>query len=157
MRGCLIACLLFAATRANADCPHRSKTIPVARGSVDVDGKLDDATWATACFVDDFEQKEPLYGARPSRRVTAAVAIDRDTLYVAARMWSDGPHDIDDALTQRDDTQQAERFIVSIDPAHTRRLAYSFAVTAAGVRADWIHTDDTAAARAYSWDPVGIA
>ena len=72
-----------------------------------------------------------------------AVAIDGDTLYVGARMWSRRRADIDDALTQRDDTSQAERFIVSIDPSHTRRLAYSFAVTAAGVRADWIHTDDT--------------
>ena len=66
-----------------------------------------------------------------------------DTLYVGARMWSAGEHDISDALTQRDDTSQAERFIVSFDPAHTQRLAYSFAVTARGVRADWIHTDDS--------------
>lgn len=154
MRRWLIACLLLGAAPAHADCPRDGKTMPVARGSVDVDGDLDDATWASACFIEDFEQKEPLYGARPSRRVTAAVAIDRDTLYVAARMWSDGPHDIDDALTQRDDTQQAERFIVSIDPAHTRRLAYSFAVTAAGVRADWIHTDDTERARDMTWNPV---
>jgi hypothetical protein len=150
----LIAGLLLVAVPARADCPRNGKTMPVAHGSVDVDGRLDDQTWASACFVEDFEQKEPMYGARPTRRVTAAVAIDRETLYVAARMWSDGPHDIDAALTQRDDTQQAERFIVSIDPAHTRRLAYSFAVTAAGVRADWIHTDDTERARDMTWNPV---
>jgi hypothetical protein len=82
------------------------------------------------------------------------VAIDGETLYVAARMWAAGPDDIDDALTQRDDTQQAERFIVSIDPSHTRRLAYSFAVTAAGVRADWIHTDDSERTRDPTWNPV---
>src|SRR5262249_41966070 len=46
------------------------------------------------------------------------------------------------------------RFIVSLDPSHTRRLAYSFAVTAAGVRADWIHTDDTEGARDLTWNPV---
>ncbi|HEY5951902.1 MAG TPA: DUF5916 domain-containing protein, partial [Kofleriaceae bacterium] len=75
----------------------------------------------------------------------------------AARMWSSGPDDISDALTQRDDTSQAERFIVSIDPSHTRRLAYSFAVTARGVRADWIHTDDAENKRDMSWNPVWIA
>jgi Domain of unknown function (DUF5916) len=144
----------LAASPAPADCPRDGKTIPAARGPIAVDGRLDDATWASACFVDDFEQKEPMFGARPSRRVTAAIAIDGDTLYVAARMWSAGPEDIDTALTQRDDTQQAERFIVSIDPAHTRRQAYSFAVTAAGVRADWIHTDDTERARDQTWNPV---
>jgi hypothetical protein len=71
-------------------------------------------------------------------------------------MWS-APGEVDDALTQRDDTQQAERFIVSIDPSNTRRLAYSFAVTARGVRADWIHTDDNEYDRDMSWDPVWIA
>ncbi|HEX7839026.1 MAG TPA: DUF5916 domain-containing protein, partial [Kofleriaceae bacterium] len=154
MRGWLISCALLAAVPARADCPRTGKAIAVAHGPVVIDGVLDDSTWATACFIDDFEQKQPAYGAPPSRRVTAAVAIDGDTLYVAARMWSGGPDDIDDALTQRDDTQQAERFIVSIDPSHTRRLAYSFAVTAAGVRADWIHTDDTEFARDPTWDPV---
>jgi hypothetical protein len=154
MRGWVISCLLLAAGQARADCPRAGKTMPAAHGSVEVDGKLDDRTWATACFIEDFEQKQPAYGTPPTRRVTTAVAIDRDTLYVAARMWSAGPGDIDDALTQRDDTGQAERFIVSLDPSHTRRVAYSFAVTAAGVRADWIHTDDTEGARDATWNPV---
>jgi hypothetical protein len=152
----LIACLLFAATPAHAACPRTAgdKTVAVARGAIAVDGKLDDATWSTACFIEDFEQKTPAYGAPPTRRLTAAVATDGDTIYIAARMWADGPEAIDDALTQRDDTNQAERFIVSIDPSHSRRVAYSFAVTAAGVRADWIHTDDTEGSRDTTWNPV---
>ena len=154
MRGWLVACALLVAVPARADCPGTGKVLAVAHGAVEVDGKLDDATWATACFIEDFEQKQPAFGARPSHRLTAAVAIDGETLYVAAHMWAAGPDDIDDALTQRDDTQQAERFIVSVDPSHTRRLAYSFAVTAAGVRADWIHTDDTEGARDFTWNPV---
>ena len=46
---------------------------------------------------------------------------------------------------------------MSIDPSHTHRLAYSFAVTARGVRADWIHTDDSEFKRDLSWNPVWIA
>jgi len=154
MRGWIITCSLLVAVPARADCPHAGKALPAAHGAIKVDGKLDDPTWAAACFIDDFEQKSPAFGARPSRRLTAAVAIDGETIYIAARMWSAGPDDIDGALTQRDDTQQAERFIVSVDPSHTRRLAYSFAVTAAGVRADWIHTDDTEGDRDFTWNPV---
>jgi hypothetical protein len=143
---------------ASASCPPGgAKTIPVARGGIRVDGKLDDATWQQACFVTDFTQKQPLFGAAPAHPLRVAVALDDRTLYIAARMWSANPDDIGDALTQRDDTSQAERFIVSIDPAHTRRLAYSFAVTAAGVRADWIHTDDSEFQRDSSWNPVWIA
>lgn len=154
MRGWLISCALLAAAPARADCPRTAKAIPVAHGAIAVDGVLDDATWTAACFIDDFEQKTPAFGAPPTRRVTAAVATDGDTLYIAARMWSADRDDVDGALTQRDDTQGAERFIVSLDPSHTRRVAYSFAVTAAGVRADWIHTDDTESARDATWNPV---
>ena len=139
------------------ECPHAGKTIPVARGAVTVDGVLDDATWQQACFVTDFEQKVPHYHGTPSHPVRVAVAIDGDMLYVGARMYSAGRADIDDALTQRDDTSQAERLIVSLDPSHTRRIAFSFAVTAAGVRADWIHTDDSEGSRDMSWNPVWIA
>jgi hypothetical protein len=150
--------LLGFARGAAADCPSRApKTLPIARGSIHVDGRLDDATWQTACFVDDFTQKQPRWAEPPSHPIKVAVAVDSRTLYVAARMWSAGPHDISDALTQRDDTSQAERLIVSIDPSHTRRLAYSFAITARGVRADWIHTDDAEFKRDLSWNPVWTA
>lgn len=150
--------LVGTAARTASACPDAGgKAIQIARGSVAVDGELDDATWQSACFVDDFEQKTPHYQGKPTHPVRTAVAIDGDTLYVAARMWSDGRRDIDDALTQRDDTAQAERFIVSIDPSHTKRIAFSFAVTAAGVRADWIHTDDSEGARDASWNPVWTA
>jgi hypothetical protein len=140
---------------AHGECAH-DKKLPVARGSIDVDGKLSDPVWKSACWADDFAEQQPHFGAKPSHPVKVAIAVDATTLYVAARMWS-APGEVDDALTQRDDTQQAERFIISIDPSHTRRVAYSFAVTAAGARADWIHTDDTEGARDYSWDPVWIA
>ena len=143
---------------SHAECPARAaKTLPIARGSITVDGKLDDATWQTACWVDDFTQKVPQFAAPPKHPVKVAVAIDAKHLYVGARMWSAGPDDISDALTQRDDTSQAERMIVSLDPSNTRRLAYSFAITARGVRADWIHTDDAEFKRDHSWNPVWVA
>jgi len=140
---------------AHAECSH-DKQLPVARGSITVDGDLGDPVWQKACFAGDFSEQSPHFGAKPVHPVKVAVAIDDTTLYIGARMWS-APGEVDDALTQRDDTQQAERFIVSIDPSHTRRLAYSFAVTARGVRADWIHTDDNEYQRDMSWDPVWIA
>jgi hypothetical protein len=139
---------------AHGECAH-DKKLPVARGSIEVDGNLSDPVWQSACWADDFAEQQPHFGAKPTHPVKVAMAIDATTLYVGARMWS-APGEVDDALTQRDDTQQAERFIVSIDPAHTKRVAYSFAVTAAGVRADWIHTDDNEYARDGSWDPVWI-
>ncbi len=155
----VVALVALGQASASASCPAQlpAKTLPIARGSIVVDGVLDDATWADACFAEDFEQKQPVYRAKPSHPVKVAIAIAGDTLYVGARMWAASRADIDDALTQRDDTSQAERFIVSFDPSNTKRLAYSFAVTARGVRADWIHTDDNEYQRDMSWNPVWIA
>ncbi len=154
----VVALVAHGAASASAGCPALSpKTLPIARGSVVVDGVLDDATWADACFADDFEQKQPRFGAKPTHPIKVALAVDATTLYVGARMWAGSAAEIDDALTSRDDTRQAERLIVSIDPSNTKRLAYSFAVTARGVRADWIHLDDNSWQRDMSWNPVWVA
>ena len=152
----LVLLLCLAAADARADC-STAKKLAIARGPIVVDAELDDPTWQTACFIEDFEQQQPDFGKPPTQRIRAAVAIDGNTLYIGARMWARSRGEIDDALTQHDDTEQAERFIVSIDPSHTKRLAFSFAVTAAGVRADWIHTDDDEGARDSSWNPVWVA
>ena len=60
-RGSMLAALaLFVlAAPARAECPHDGKVIPVARGAVEVDGRLDDATWATA-------QPDPSSASDPS-------------------------------------------------------------------------------------------
>src|SRR4051812_42650901 len=95
-----------------------AKALAITQGPVVVDGVLNDATWQHAQWITDFEQQQPKFGAPPTHPIKVAVAIDGDTLYVGAHM-SGPPDEIDDALTARDDTAQAERFIVSIDPSHT--------------------------------------
>jgi hypothetical protein len=125
-----------------------------ATGAVTIDGRLDEATWTGAAFVSDFAQKEPDQDAPPTERTAIALAFDGDALYVAARMELADPARLDRPMTRRDDTSGAERIIVSFDPYRSRRTAYSFAVTAAGVRADWVHTDDSEYERDHSWNPV---
>lgn len=120
----------------------------------DVDGRLDDTAWNNAVFVSDFVQKQPDFGAAPSRRTEIAVVYDSDALYVAARMFVNGPADMQAVMTRRDETGSAERIIVSLDTFLDRRTAYSFAVTSAGVRADWYHNDDAEFSRDHSFNPV---
>jgi hypothetical protein len=134
--------------------PDKAITAARARGPIAIDGVLDDPTWRAATWTSDFLEKEPNEGAPPAHRTEIAIAFDDDALYVGARMWSDGPDDVDAAMTRRDDGTQAERIIVSLDPFRTRHVAYSFAVTAGGTRIDWVHTDDDEHERDYSWDPV---
>jgi hypothetical protein len=115
---------------------------------------LDEAAWRAAAFVSDFAQKEPAQDAPPTEATSVAIAYDDHALYVAARMAKADVGSLERPMTRRDETSGAERIIISLDPYRTGRIAYSFAVTAAGVRADWLHTDDSEYARDASWNPV---
>ncbi len=162
----LLAVLVIWPALAHADNPspevgpaserRRHVTATRAPGGITIDGSLDDAAWAAAPVTSDLWQKTPTYGAAPSFPTEIRVLFDGDALYIGARMWN-APGATRTAVTRRDQTRDAERFIVSFDPYRTGRLAYSFAVTVAGVRADWIHTDDTEYARDGTWDPVWLA
>lgn len=148
--------LLGATAAARAQPPAKHLTAARSDGPITVDGALDDPAWAAAAPIRDLVQKLPAYGAAPRHPTEIRVLYDRDALYVGARMW-DAPGATRAAVTRRDVTRDAERFIVSLDPFRSGRQAYSFAVTVAGVRADWIHTDDDEGARDLSWDPVWSA
>lgn len=138
-----------------------SKTMRAYRippeGSIHVDGRLDDEVWRQAVFSSDFVQREPVEGAPPTDRTEVAFAYDGKNLYVGARMYSEDPKAIRAVMTRRDNDGNSERLIVSIDGYQDRRTAYSFAVTAAGVRLDWYHPSDRAFRRDRSFDPVWTA
>jgi hypothetical protein len=120
----------------------------------EVDGVLDDAVWQGVSFVSAFTQKEPQQGQPASLRTEVALVYDDRALYVGARLFSDKPEDIETVLTRRDVSGPAERLIISLDTWKDGRTAYSFALTAAGVRVDWFHPDDHEFRRDSSFNPV---
>ncbi|MCY1082046.1 DUF5916 domain-containing protein [Archangium lansingense] len=119
-----------------------------------VDGVLDDDIWRRIPFTSDFLQKEPEQGKPSTLRTEVAFVYDAEALYVGARMASDKPEDIETVMTRRDESGSAERLIISLDTYRDRRTAYSFAVTAAGVRVDWYHPQDHEYVRDSSYSPV---
>jgi hypothetical protein len=153
MRALGLAALALAALSQPALATKSARAVR-AEPAPEIDGVLDDPVWQGAVWIDDFAQSEPFEGAPPSRRTEVAFAYDDRTLYVGARMFADGPADVEAVMTRRDDAGNAERIIVSFDTFADRRTAYSFAVTAAGVRVDWFHPDDNAHRRDASFDPV---
>lgn len=107
-----------------------------------LDGRLDDAAWARAAWITDFTQKMPTEGAPPTDSMRIGILYDGEAVYVGARMYSRDPARIQAPLSRRDNTSQAEHLWVSFDTYHDRRTAYSFGVTASGVRMDWYHPTD---------------
>ena len=124
------------------------------KGSVTVDGRLDDAAWREARFFADFLQKEPVQGAAPTERTEIAFVYDGGALYIAARMLHQDPSNIAEVMTRRDEMGNVETLAVSLDTYLDRRTSYSFAVTAAGTRADWYHRSDSEGDRDYDFNPV---
>jgi hypothetical protein len=121
---------------------------------IKLDGRLDDAAWAQAAWITDFTQKMPNEGAPPTDSMRIGILYDGDALYVGARMYSKDPSKLQAPLSRRDNTSQADHLWVSFDTYHDRRTAYSFGVTASGVRMDWYHPTDNEFDLDPGFDPV---
>jgi len=130
------------------------RAVRTTGGAIKLDGRLDDTAWARASWISDFVQKKPSEGAPPSDSMRIAIFYDGDALYVGARMFSRDPSKIQAPLSRRDNTFQSERIWVSFDSYHDKRTAYSFGVTASGVRADWYHASDNENDANMGFDPV---
>ncbi len=126
----------------------------VSQSAVQVDGKLTDAAWQTVSWTKSFTQREPVEGVAPAAATEIAFLFDDDALYIGARMHSAPGTPVRALVTRRDRESSSEQLIVSLDTYRDRRTAYSFGVTAAGVRMDYFHASDAQSDRDYSFDPV---
>ena len=112
----------------------RTPTAPV------IDGKLDDAVWATAGLVDNLHQVSPIEYAIPDERSEIYLLYDDEAFYVGARLYDNEPDKITaNNLRQADNVGQDDRFYVTIDPFNTRRSGYFFGLNPNGVRADGLY------------------
>ena len=119
---------------------------------------LDEAAWAEARWIADFTQKEPTQGAPPSVSTEVAFVYDDEALYVGARMAGSDAFALSAPMTRKDDMAGgSDRLIVSLDTYHDGRTAYSFAVTAAGVRIDWYHPSDHESNHDHTFEPIWTA
>ena len=148
----LLASAAPASGQDDADGPKQAHAVRVPSGSIEVDGRLEEAVWETATPVTDFVQSEPIEGATPTDRLEVRFTYDDGALYVGARLHSSGP--IQAPLSRRDDGQQVEFLEIELDTYLDRRTAYMFGVTAAGVRLDHYHPTDNQGDEDSQYDPV---
>ncbi|MEX2571219.1 MAG: DUF5916 domain-containing protein [Gemmatimonadota bacterium] len=118
-----------------------------------LDGRLDESLWAMAERLTGFTEREPVEGIPAEEDTDVRFIYTEDALYVGARMYGD-PAEIRADVTRRDAESDAEQLIVSLDTYRDGRTAYTFVVTASGVRTDFYHPSDYEGARDYSFDPV---
>ena len=140
LRKCLLAAVLllfsseaFAAYTVNGQRKsfeiHRTDSPPV------IDGRLDDAVWQNAAFIDDFHQTVPTDGAQPTERTVVHVTYDDEYLYIAANLQDSDPQSIQaKQLIQGKMFFSDDRFWVTLDSFNNKRNDYFFQVNANGIR-----------------------
>lgn len=140
-------------TAESGDPPSAPRALAVAReGSVDIDGRLDDAPWQRVSPITTFVQREPVEGAEPQERTAVRVLYDEGAIYVAAMLYEADPRNIRTQMVRRDQPGAYDYFEVALDPNRDRRTGYRFRVSASGVQRDVYLFDDVREDEA--WDAV---
>jgi hypothetical protein len=132
--------LLVVPLNGEAQERKRAHATRVAEGAIRLDGSLDEPAWSTGRPIVDFVQREPVEGAAPFDPTEVRIVYDDEAIYVGARMASSGG--VRAPLGRRDEAEQAEHLLVSLDTYLDRRTASTFGVTAAGVRLDSYSASD---------------
>lgn len=137
-----------------ADTGRVATAVRIETESPRIDGALIETCWQRAPRTGAFRQREPMEGAPSSLRTEVMFCYDDRALYIGAIMYVDDPDEIQSTLSRRDNAGNSERIILSLDTYRDRRTAYSYGVTADGVRFEYYHPEDREHSREYSYDPV---
>jgi hypothetical protein len=117
-----------------------------------IDGKADDAVWATAQVIEGFRTFDPVADGDPRYRTEARVSYDAHNLYVLVRAYDPHPDSIVALLSRRDVRTQSEWLKIIIDGYHDRRTGVELSVNPVGVKRDYTILNDIEEDE--SWDGV---
>jgi hypothetical protein len=140
------------ASTPSSNNPAHGSAAPAAQaarltGTVQVDGRLDEAVWQTVPVISNLHQLRPNEGAPPTYKTEIRIAYDDEAIYVGARMYDDKPSEIVGRLARRDADNGSDYILVQFDPYHNHAGDASFMLNPAGTRWDGGNGD-------VSWDPV---
>jgi Domain of unknown function (DUF5916)/Carbohydrate family 9 binding domain-like len=116
-----------------------------------INGVLDDDTWNSGEWINDFTQNQPYNGQAASQRTEFKILYDDDNLYVAIKAYDTDPDSIVSRLTRRDQTD-GDLVGIILDSYHDLRTGFLFGVSSAGVKFDQMFTED-GQNQDSSWDP----
>lgn len=100
-----------------------------------IDGVLDDLGWETVEWDGDFIESQPDENTPPSQKTKFKIVYDQKFLYVAYKCFDDEPDKIEKRLSRRDGFA-GDRITLILDTYHDKRTAFSFTITASGVKGD---------------------
>jgi hypothetical protein len=134
------------------------RTMRAARrmAPITIDGKLDEAAWASAEPSSGFVQSYPKPNQPAPDPTEVRVLYDNDAIYVGIRMFDAHPDSIAAGLARRDATAATGIYSdwvhLIIDSYHDRRTAFRFSTTPRGVQKDVYTSND--GNEDLNWDAV---
>ena len=112
------------------------RTKPLEEGqALKIDGVPDDLGWKSVEWAGDFIESQPDENTPPSQKTNFKIMYDQKFLYVAYKCFDDEPDKIEKRLSRRDGFE-GDRITLILDTYHDKRTAFSFTITAAGVKGD---------------------
>lgn len=132
--------------------PRPTATVRRATGPIEVDGRLDEATWANAVVVSDFVQQRPRAGFPVTERTEVRLLYDDRYLYVGAELYDSDPAGIIVPTLERDpNTRDGDAFGIVLDTFLDRSSAFAFYINPGGAVRDGQTSDDGRNAN-FAWD-----
>lgn len=119
---------------------------------IKIDGLVDDTGWNEVAWSGDFTQREPDDGGAPTLPTTFKIVYDDRNIYVAIRCLDPEPDKIVQRMSRRDGFE-GDWVEINIDSYHDQRTAFSFTISAAGVKGDEICSQD-GQNWDKSWNPI---
>lgn len=159
---CLLCCLCcFGLITAHAG--YADTTIPQKRydtkrlsgGTITLDGIPSEDAWKTVEWGGDFIQWQPNEAKAPSQPSQFKILYDDKYLYVAYNCIDSQPAAIEKRLGRRDDFP-GDFIEINIDSYHDLRTAFSFTISASGVRGDEFVSNNGNNWDA-NWNPIWFA
>ena len=133
--------LLLAKYLYAQDIPKRNYTASTQESlKITINGVFDESAWLNANWENSFVQHEPYEGEAPSYQTEFALLYDANNLYVGIRAFDD-PDSISMRMTRRDDID-GDLVGIFFDSYYDKRTSFGFIVSAAGVRSDFINSND---------------
>jgi len=127
----------------------------LTQASPNIDGLIDDKGWEVVEWQGDFVESSPDENTPPTEQTKFKITYDQKYLYVAYRCFDSQPEKIEKRLSRRDGFV-GDRITIILDTYHDKRTAFSFTITAAGVKGDEFVTQN-GNTWDESWNPIWYA
>lgn len=125
-----------------------------SKNEISVDGNLNEPAWNKATWMNDFVQFEPSEGKKSHQKTEFAILLDEHFINVGFKCWDTAADSIVQRLGRRDQTD-GDLVAIQFDSYYDKRTAFSFMVNAAGIKNDFLISND-GENEDNTWDPIWL-